>query len=39
MSMFRFNNFFQIELLIFRFEDSNLEFKYKIFNQFFFEFK
>jgi hypothetical protein len=36
MSMFRLNNIFWIEILIFRFENNNLEFKYKFLDHFFF---
>jgi hypothetical protein len=33
MSMFRLNNVFWIEILILRFENNNLEFKYQFLDQ------
>jgi hypothetical protein len=40
MPIFRLNDFLKIEILIFRFENNNLEFKYQILNQIsLFEFK
>jgi hypothetical protein len=36
MSIFRLNNIFLIEILIFRFENNNLDFKYEYLDQFFF---
>jgi hypothetical protein len=36
MSIFGFNNVFWIEILIFRFENNNLEFKYQVLDQIFF---
>jgi hypothetical protein len=33
MSIFRLNNVFWIEILIFKFENNNLEFKYQVLNQ------
>ncbi len=35
MLMFRLNNVFWTEILIFRFENNNLKFKYQILDQFF----
>jgi hypothetical protein len=39
MSMFKLNKCFWTEVLIFRFENNNLKFKYQILDQFFLEFK
>jgi len=33
MSIFTLNNFFRIEMLIFRFKNNNLEFKYEVLDQ------
>jgi hypothetical protein len=33
MSVFRLNNVFKIEIIIFRFKNSNLEFKYQFLDQ------
>jgi len=35
MSIFRLNKVFRIEILLFRFQNNNLEFKYQILDQFF----